>query len=67
VEHTPDQDADRRERRERRERRSLIDLTRAERGEPERRHLPGVERRDEAEVPEAEKLPDEPEQPSDEA
>lgn len=33
------------ERRERRERRSLIDLTRAERGEPERRHLPGLERR----------------------
>jgi hypothetical protein len=55
VEHTPDQDA---ERRERRERRSLIDLTRAERGEPERRHLPGVERRDEADVPAAELLPD---------
>ncbi|WP_432564914.1 hypothetical protein [Kineococcus sp. SYSU DK003] len=27
------------------DRRSLIDLTRAERGEPERRRLPGVERR----------------------
>ncbi|MGI4896360.1 MAG: hypothetical protein ACRYF3_14730 [Janthinobacterium lividum] len=33
------------ERRERLERRSLIDLTRAERGEPERRLLPGIERR----------------------
>jgi len=55
VESTPDQDS---ERRERSERRSLIDLTRAERGEPERRHLPGVERRDDvADVPEAERLP----------
>ena len=34
------------ERRERVERRKLLDLTRAERGEPERRTLPGVERRD---------------------
>ena len=34
------------ERRERVERRKLLDLTRAERGEPERRALPGVERRD---------------------
>ena len=33
------------ERRERHERRNLIDLTRSERGEPERRRLPGVERR----------------------
>ncbi|MBB2902595.1 hypothetical protein FHR75_003426 [Kineococcus radiotolerans] len=32
-------------RRRREDRRSLIDLTRAERGEPERRRLPGVERR----------------------
>lgn len=56
MESTPDQDS---ERRERSERRSLIDLTRAERGEPERRHLPGVERRDDvADVPDAEKLPD---------
>lgn len=29
----------------RQDRRSLIDLTRVERGEPERRRLPGVERR----------------------
>ncbi|GAA4978657.1 hypothetical protein [Kineococcus glutinatus] len=28
------------------ERRKLVDLTRAERGEPERRAMPGVERRD---------------------
>ena len=56
MESTPDQDSDRRERREHR---NLIDLTRAERGEPERRHLPGVERRDDvADVPDAEKLPD---------
>ena len=34
------------ERRQRVERRKLVDLTRAERGEPERRALPGVERRD---------------------
>ncbi len=33
------------ERRAGRDRRSLIDLTRAERGEPERRRLPGVDRR----------------------
>jgi hypothetical protein len=33
------------ERRRREDRRSLIDLTRAERGEPERRRLPGVDRR----------------------
>lgn len=32
-------------RRRRDDRRSLIDLTRAERGEPERRRLPGIERR----------------------
>lgn len=56
METTPDQDSDRRERSERR---SLIDLTRAERGEPERRHLPGVERRDDADdVPDGERLPD---------
>jgi hypothetical protein len=41
VEQT-DEDA---QRRRRDDRRSLIDLTRVERGEPERRRLPGVERR----------------------
>ena len=34
------------ERRQPVERRKLVDLTRSERGEPERRRLPGVERRD---------------------
>ena len=34
------------DRRHRVERRKLLDLTRAERGEPERRAFPGVERRD---------------------
>ncbi|WP_432542842.1 hypothetical protein [Kineococcus sp. SYSU DK002] len=34
------------DRRRRVDRRSTIDLTRAERGEPERRRLPGVDRRD---------------------
>ena len=33
------------------DRRSLIDLTRAERGEPERRRLPGVERRSPGDEP----------------
>ncbi|MEW1957710.1 hypothetical protein [Kineococcus sp. NPDC059986] len=33
-------------RRQRVDRRTTIDLTRAERGEPERRRLPGVDRRD---------------------
>jgi hypothetical protein len=46
------------ERRRRTDRRSLIDLTRAERGEPERRRLPGVERRSRAE--------DESDEPTDE-
>lgn len=50
VEHdgekTGDQTEDGDENRHRREdRRSLIDLTRAEKGEPERRRLPGVDRR----------------------
>ena len=36
------------------DRRHLIDLTRAERGEPERRRLPGVDRRGTDDVPEAE-------------
>ncbi|MEZ0493933.1 hypothetical protein AB2L28_16985 [Kineococcus sp. TBRC 1896] len=34
------------DRRHRVDRRTTIDLTRAERGEPERRRLPGVDRRD---------------------
>ncbi|PPK98083.1 hypothetical protein CLV92_102236 [Kineococcus xinjiangensis] len=34
------------ERRQPAERRRLLDLTRSERGEPERRALPGIERRD---------------------
>ncbi|MEZ0164899.1 hypothetical protein AB2L27_08990 [Kineococcus sp. LSe6-4] len=34
------------DRRRRVDRRTTIDLTRAERGEPERRRLPGVDRRD---------------------
>lgn len=42
---SPQESAEEAERRERHERRSLIDLTRVERGEPERRRLPGVERR----------------------
>ena len=47
------------ERRERVERRKLLDLTRAERGEPERRALPGVERRDlEERIPPLPPLPD---------
>ena len=39
-------DADEENRRRRVDRRTTIDLTRAERGEPERRRLPGVDRRD---------------------
>ncbi|NAZ74657.1 hypothetical protein GTQ99_04355 [Kineococcus sp. T13] len=47
-------------RRRGRDRRSLIDLTRAERGEPERRRLPGVDRRGTDAVPEAEAPREEP-------
>ena len=48
----PETEAERRRRGQ--DRRSLIDLTRAERGEPERRRLPGVDRRGTDAVPEAE-------------
>ncbi|WP_432524403.1 hypothetical protein [Kineococcus sp. SYSU DK006] len=48
----PGTEAERRRRGQ--DRRSLIDLTRAERGEPERRRLPGVDRRGTDAVPEAE-------------
>ena len=43
------------ERRRRADRRTTIDLTRAERGEPERRRLPGVDRRDNDDSADAER------------
>ncbi|PRY16926.1 hypothetical protein [Kineococcus rhizosphaerae] len=43
------------ERRRRVDRRSTIDLTRVERGEPERRRLPGVDRRDNDDSADAER------------
>ena len=48
------------ERRRRDDRRSLIDLTRAERGEPERRRLPGVDRRGPDETPDDATDPEDP-------